>query len=433
MIKAQHFIDTSKTNILILAVRLISVSGAVIWATYPDLYLANVNKLLLIYLYNILIYIYTAFFIIRFLFSPNSGKCKYFCLATFIFDQAVISFFTYATGGFSSPFYSGYFVVISISAFVLGTKSSFIVALAGAIFYILFNLGYGVGIYNLVELFYRIVPFFIIFVPTGVLSDAMENHLKEIDKLNLELSRKNKKLEESLKKIEAIQQQLIKREKEKAMLDLAESVAHRLRNPLMSIGGIASIIDKKLKKGAKPEELEKYVEYIKTESKNMSMLLDNLLTMSDTEVEMKFSVLQNIVKEVIEEYKNAISSNKIKLTLKIEEKLPPVRTDPKKLKMALKNIIDNCIKVMPNGGELFIGVAKSEEIKNSIEITIKDTGPGIPKDILQSIFKPFESGGKVKKGLGLPLAKHTIEILGGELYIESKIAEGTTFKIILPM
>ncbi|WP_022670486.1 ATP-binding protein [Hippea alviniae] len=433
MVKAQHFTDIPKTNLLILSIRLISVSGAVIWTTYPNLYLANVNKLLLIYLYNSLIYIYTLFFVIRFYFPPDSNKCEYFCLFTFIFDQAVISYFTYTTGGFSSPFYSGYFVVISISAFVLGTKPSFIVALTGAIFYILFNLSYGIGIYNIGELIYRIVPFFVIVFPTGILSDAMEKHLKEIDDLNLELSEKNKKLEESLRKIEAIQQQLIKKEKEKAMLDLAESVAHRLRNPLMSLGGIASIVDKKLKKGAKPEELEKYIEYIKTESKNMSMLLDNLLTMSDSAVELKFSVLQNIVKEVIEEYKNAISSNKIKLTLKIEEKLPPVRTDPKKLKMALKNIIDNCIKVMPNGGELFVGIKKSEEVKNSIEIVIKDTGPGIPKDILRNIFKPFESGGKVKKGLGLPLAKHTIEILGGELYIDSKIAEGTTFKIILPM
>jgi len=88
---------------------------------------------------------------------------------------------------------------------------------------------------------------------------------------------------------------------------------------------------------------------------------------------------------------------------------------------------------MKHGGELTISVKKSQTIENSMEIIIKDTGPGIPKNILKNIFKPFESGGSVKKGIGLPLAKHSIEILGGELYIESEIGIGTTFKIILPV
>ncbi|AEA33670.1 sensor histidine kinase [Hippea maritima] len=432
MVKTDYFADVLKTNLLILFVRLLSVSGAVIWVTYPNLYLANLNKLQIIYVYNIIIYIYTALFVIRFFIPKHSKRSEVFCLFSFIFDQIVISYFTYNTGGFPSPFYSGYFVVITLSAFVLGTKLSLLVAFFGAAFYVMFNYTYGIGIYNIVEIIYRIIPFFIIALPTGVLSDLAEKHLEEIGSLNEELKEKNRKLGDSLFKIERMQRQLIKREKENALLELTESVAHRLRNPLMSLGGMASILEKKIKKGANPEELVKYIDYIKSESKNISSIINNLLEMSDKNVELKFVKLDVLMDAVLSEFDLEIKKNNIKVNLNVEN-MPPIRTDEKKLKIALHNIIDNCVKVMKNGGELSIAVATSKSVRNTVEITIKDTGPGIPKSIIKNIFKPFESGGSVKKGVGLPIAKHSIEILGGELYIESEIGKGTTFKILLPM
>ncbi|WP_025209750.1 sensor histidine kinase [Hippea sp. KM1] len=432
MVKTDYFAETLKTNLLILFVRLLSVSGAVIWVTYPNLYIANLNKLQIIYVYNIIIYIYTALFIIRFFIPKHTTKSEIFCFFSFVFDQIVISYFTYNTGGFSSPFYSGYFVVITLSAFVLGTRLSLLVALFGAVFYVLFNYSYGIGFYNIVEVLYRIIPFFVIAFPTGVLSDLAEKNLEEIKSLNEELKDKNKKLGDSLFKIERMQRQLIKREKENALLELTESVAHRLRNPLMSLGGMSSILEKKLKKGAKGEELMKYVEYIKSESKNISEIINNLLEMSDREVELKFVKLDVLIDAVLSEFDGDIKKNNIKVNLNIES-MPPIRTDEKKLKIAIHNIIDNCIKVMKNGGELSISIVQSKNLRNTIEITISDTGPGIPRSVLKNIFKPFESGGTVKKGVGLPIAKHSVEIIGGELYIESEIGKGTTFKILLPM
>ncbi len=433
MVKTKHFIDITKTNLLILTVRLLSVAGAILWVTNPNLYIATINKEHLVYIYNGIIFVYVSFFILRFVISKFTDKCDYFCLFTFIFDQAIISYFTYNTGGFSSPFYSGYFVVISFSAFVLGTKNAIITALFGAFFYIAFNYTYGVGIYNIADVAYRIVPFFIIAFPTGLLSDRLDRHLIEIKNLNDQLKEKNEKLQETLMEVEKMQRQLIKREKEKAMLDLAESVAHRLRNPLMSIGGIATLLDKKIKKGINYDEVQKYIEYIKSESKSMSELLNNLLEMSETKLQLNFTSIEKVVKDVLKYYEEAIKENSINVELDVDKSIPPIRTDKNKLKISLRNIIDNCIKVMKHGGKLYIGIKKSQNIENAIEIIIKDTGPGIPKDILKNIFKPFESGGEVKKGIGLPLAKHSVEILGGDLYIESELGIGTTFKIILPM
>ncbi len=433
MIKTKQFIDITKTNLLILSVRLFSVAGAILWVTNPNLYIATINKQHLIYAYNAIIFVYISFFIVRLTLPRSTVKCEYFCLFTFIFDQIVISFFTYNTGGFSSPFYSGYFVVITFSAFVLGIRNAFVTAFFGALFYVIFNYSYGIGLYNIADILYRIVPFFVIAYPTGVLSDRLEKHLIEIEKLNNQLKERNIKLQETLKEMEEMHKQLIKHEKEKAMLDLAESVAHRLRNPLMSLGGIATILDKKIKKGSDLSELQKYVEYIKNESKNMSELLNNLLEMSDRNIQLSFVSIENLINNVLNEFKENIKQNNIEVDINLEKDLPPIRTDKNKLKISLRNIIDNCIKAMKHGGKLTIQAKRAEGIENALEITIKDTGPGIPKDILKNIFEPFESGGSVKKGIGLPLAKHSIEILGGELYIESEIGIGTTFKIILPM
>ena len=433
MIKTERFTETLKTNFLILAVRLFSVSGAVVWVTYPQLYFAHINKIQIIFIYNIIIYIYTLLFIIRFFLPNQSRRCELFCFSTFVFDQIVISYFTYNTGGFSSPFYSGYFVVTTISAFVLGVRWALLTALAGGIFYILFNYSYGIGLYNIAEIIYRIIPFFVIALPTGILSDLLEKHIKEIDSLNEKLKQQNIKLQESLEKIESMQKQLIKREKENALLEITEGLAHRLRNPIMSIGGMANILEKKLKKHAEYKELEKYVEYIKTESKNISQILNNILQMSDREVQLKFISLPKIIEKVLNEFDNQIKTYNIKVVKKFEERLQPIRSDEKKLKVALRNIIDNCIKAMKSGGILTIEVKKSTEIKNMVEINITDTAGGIPKEILKNIFKPFESGGEVKKGIGLPIAKHSVETVGGELYINSKIGQGTTFKILLPM
>ena len=68
-----------------------------------------------------------------------------------------------------------------------------------------------------------------------------------------------------------------------------------------------------------------------------------------------------------------------------------------------------------------------------MEIDISDTGMGMTKAMLKNLFKPFESGGDVKKGIGIPIAKHTVEMMGGSLEVKSEVGKGTSFKIILPV
>ncbi len=432
MVKTERFISVEQTNLIILAVRLISVSGATFWSIIPQLYTINCEKVNLIFIYNIIIFIYTIFFIIRFFIPKKEGETCLFCFLTFIFDEIVISYFIYNTGGETSPFYSGYFVIISFAAFVLGTRMAILTAIFGAFSYIAANAYYGIGLYNILDLIYKVVPFIIMAFPTGILSEISEKHIKEIDSLNERLSVQNKELEESLNKIEKMQKQLIKREEEKAFLELAENIAHRFRNPLMSIGGMANLIDKKISKVKDAQDIKKYTEHIKTESKKLSVLLDNLLQMSDTSTDLKFTAVQNVINRVINEFSDKIKSYNIDLKQEIDDNTPPIRLDERRLYTALKNIIEESLEAMKNGGELFVGMKYNDnEEQKTIEIEISDSSIGIPDEMLQDIFKPFKSGGDVKKGVGLPIAKHSIELMGGMLQIDSKIGKGTTFKITL--
>ncbi len=434
MVKTERFISIEQTNLILLTIRLISVTGGIFWAIMPQLYTVNCNKLYLIFIYNVIIAIYALFFIVRFFVQKKDDKTCFFCLFTFLFDELVISYFIYATGGETSPFYSGYFVIISFTAFILGTRMAIITALFGGVSFVFANSYYGIGLYNILEYVYKIAPFFIIAYPTGILSDIAEKHIKEIDTLNDTLNAKNKELEESLNKIESMQKQLLKREKEKVFLELTENVAHRFRNPLMSIGGMADLIEKKIKNTDNESNIKKYVEHIKIESKKLSILLDNLLQMSDTSIELKFASIQKITNKVLEELQDKINSYNITIKKDVDEKIPPTRIDERKLYIALRNIIDESLESMKSGGTLTIKVIHSKEEKDGmIEISIKDTGLGIPKEILENIFQPFKSGGDVKKGVALPIAKHSIELIGGVLQIESKVGEGTVFKILLPV
>lgn len=339
----------------------------------------------------------------------------------------------YNTGGSSSPFYAGYFVTITFSAFVVGTKFAVLVSIFAAISFTVAQRYYGLGIYNVIDILYHVVPFVIIAFPTGLLSDVIEKYVERINQLNGTLGIKNIELEQSLKKIESMQKQLLEREKEKAMLDLTESVAHRLRNPIMTIGGMADILDRKISKAKNAKDFKKYIDYIRSESRKLSMLADNLLNMSNTKLNLKFASIPQILNKILDGFKAKMKKQNIELKTDIDASTPPVRTDEQKLTIALTNIIEDSIESMTGGGTLFVELYYIREKEKTIEINISDTGLGMPKEMLENLFKPFKSGGDVKKGIGLPIAKHSIELIGGILEVDSKPGIGTKFKIVLPV
>jgi len=123
------------------------------------------------------------------------------------------------------------------------------------------------------------------------------------------------------------------------------------------------------------------------------------------------------------------SERKVLIQEELANILPPVLIDAKQLRQALLNIIKNSFEAMPGGGKLTVSTCHKD---GRVEITIADTGRGIPEENLDLIFTPFFSTKHGGTGLGLSITSHIIQEHQGSINVKSYVDLGTVFTISLP-
>ena len=109
--------------------------------------------------------------------------------------------------------------------------------------------------------------------------------------------------------------------------------------------------------------------------------------------------------------------------------LPKIKLDLTFLKRILVNLATNAIQAMPNGGKLTI---KASQEANTVSITVSDTGVGIPDEVKPKLFQPLMTTKSKGQGFGLAVVKRLVEAQGGMITFESKVGEGTQFKLTFP-
>jgi len=115
--------------------------------------------------------------------------------------------------------------------------------------------------------------------------------------------------------------------------------------------------------------------------------------------------------------------------------LPSVKIDSERILQVLRNLLGNAVKFTPKGGQVSVAAKPAD---NTVEVSVKDTGPGIPAESLTSIFEKFNQGNppraqaRVGTGLGLAIAKSIISSHGGKIWAESQLGKGSTFIFVLP-
>ncbi len=217
--------------------------------------------------------------------------------------------------------------------------------------------------------------------------------------------------------------------------------AHQLRTPLSAIkGALRMLLDGDF--GEITTEQRDCIEKIYRSNQRMVALVDNLLDATrigegrycykPTPVQ-----IENTVRLVVDSFKEEAKRKKIKLEFKKPKtKLPKVKVDQGKIRIAINNLLDNAIRYTPAGGEVTVSLKRG---KKEIEFSVKDTGAGIPKSQKEHIFTKFFRGTNAVRietegiGLGLFIAKNIIEAHGGKIWFESKENKGTTFHFTLPM
>lgn len=213
--------------------------------------------------------------------------------------------------------------------------------------------------------------------------------------------------------------------------EVAASLAHEIRNPMATAGAAIQLLEIVNDEGKRKDLLKK----IRRELERMNTILTDFLNLSKPKDKMILKPVQLF--RVVEELESLLESeahlNNVELIAEcyVTEDFPPVIGDSNGLKQVILNIAKNAIEaVSPKGGRLEISLHRDD--KNAW-VSFRDNGPGIPREHLQNILRPFFTTKTGGTGLGLAISSDIVERMGGRLHIESEPGQGTTVNIILPI
>ena len=229
--------------------------------------------------------------------------------------------------------------------------------------------------------------------------------------------------------MKAAREKTTERERSVALEKMIDAVAHEIRNPLTSIGGFARKIYKRLPQGDPNKEYMKMIVDDVARVENMIRQIVELKTMGVSHLEP--SNVNNIINEVVKSFEKELEDRKIKFELELMDKPPLILLDSNRIITAIAHLIRNAIEAMEKTPKL---LKISSLIRNGqIEITVSDTGKGIPEDKIKYIFDPIFTSKIYGPGLGLTFAKIIIQEHKGTITVQSESEKGTTFTIRLPL
>lgn len=217
-----------------------------------------------------------------------------------------------------------------------------------------------------------------------------------------------------------------------AMGTLAAGLAHEIKNPLTAVRAFVQMFPDKY---AKEDFRDKFNRIVPKELDRVNILLENLLDLV-RKPKLKISTLKtyDTIDHVLGSLEPEIEKRNILVSCLGREAGHMVLGDESYLERAVHNIVLNAVQAMPAGGRLTIETAavSDKEGKKTVEITVTDTGPGIPAEQVSDIFNPFYTSKEKGTGLGLAVTNKIIEDQGGNVRVHSQRAEGTAFTLSLP-
>jgi signal transduction histidine kinase len=217
------------------------------------------------------------------------------------------------------------------------------------------------------------------------------------------------------------------------------NVSHELRTPLNSIIGFTRIVLRRI--GAQIPDLQKEnLQKVLVSSEHLLSLINELLDLSKIEaghmeVYAETFHLNDVVRMATSTVEPMLKDGRVRLVTEIAPDIPPLKTDRDKLKQAVLNLLSNAAKFTERGE---IKVAAWQENGN-VKLTVSDTGIGMKQEALNYIFDEFRQAdmSSTRKyggtGLGLAIVKRFINLMGGEIAVESEVGKGSKFTITIPM
>jgi two-component system, sporulation sensor kinase E len=239
----------------------------------------------------------------------------------------------------------------------------------------------------------------------------------------------------------------IESERVQALTLLAASVAHEIGNPLNALHIHLQLMERSVKKlkadgrqaknaatASIPEisdKLEQYLDVCKGEIARLDYIITQFLqAIRPAPLQLKLASLNDVVEETLELLKPELANRGLVVKFKPARRLTATPIDATQMQQVLVNLIKNAMQAMSRDGALTLQTGESSD---GVWVSVADTGGGIPQEQIARIFEPFYTTKKKGTGLGLMIVQRIIRAHGGKIEVESRVGQGTTFRIWLPL
>ncbi len=230
-----------------------------------------------------------------------------------------------------------------------------------------------------------------------------------------------------LRERKQLQEKLLHSERLAALGQMAAHISHEVKNPLMVIGGMAGQVLRASQEGP-PKNVEK-LRIIVEEIRRLEEFLAEVGSFAKLAEPRKCPIdLNALIREMCLKLAASLQDHGVKLAMQLDSNLPQIQFDPLLLRQVLLNIAKNGIEAMPAGGTLTFTSGRDND---RVLVRIRDSGEGIPPDVMDKIFQPFYSTKPKGSGLGLAISQTIVKAHQGEIRVESELHQGTGVTVFL--
>jgi signal transduction histidine kinase len=224
---------------------------------------------------------------------------------------------------------------------------------------------------------------------------------------------------------------LLQTERLAALGEIAASLAHEIRNPLVTIGGFARRLRNKL---GDDDSAGKYAGIIASEVKRLEEFLEEVLLFGkDRQPNLQPVAVNELLSSVTQLLSDSFAESDISLVRDLAVDLPAVPADSNQMRQVLINLFTNAMEAMPGGGDIFVTSRFQKQPNQAVVLTVTDTGGGVEPEVLGNIFNPFYTTKSGGHGLGLALTQRIVTAHSGSLSVRNLPGQGLSFQVTLPL
>ena len=265
----------------------------------------------------------------------------------------------------------------------------------------------------------------------GELASSFNEMSDAIKQQMVRMQEGEKVLEKANRDLRVTQEQMVKVETMAALGTLSSGISHELSTPLSVILNMTQLLKQDVKHDP---ALLRDIEVLEFEANQAIRVTRSLLGFArSAKVGRELVDVNRILEDLFKILEFQPAAKSVVLSKKLDPNLRVILASSGQIRQVFLNVILNAIQAMPDGGELAVSTEnRGSEITEGVEIVIRDTGSGIPKENIDNIFKPFFTTKEQGTGLGLAISHGIIMEHDGNVAVESEVGRGTTFRIFLP-